>query len=143
MALDRRVLARALTLGCVMVRITPGRPVVFEGKDKMLVTAALDPSLAVEPADPADVTTTHTSERRTAVKRETNGHAPDGRHDPPAADPPDPPAVAEELRAALADAVTRAGRLVAALKYKRKQQRALTQVWSSLRALNLGPGGHP
>jgi len=134
-ALDRRVLARALTLGCVMVRITPGRPVVFEGKDKTLVTAALDPSLAVEPADPADVTTTHTSERRTAVKRETNGHAPDGRHDPPA--------VAEELRAALADAVTRAGRLVAALKYKRKQQRALTQVWSSLRALNLGPGGHP
>ena len=48
-----------------------------------------------------------------------------------------------ELRIALADAVTRAGRLVAALKSRKKEQRALTQVWSSLKALNLGPEGRP
>ena len=73
----------------------------------------------------------------------TNGCPPDGRADPPAADPPDPLAAAEELRASLADAVGKAGRLVAALKSRKKEQRALTQVWSSLKALNLGPGGQP
>ena len=77
------------------------------------------------------------------MRHETNGHAPNGRHDPPAADPPDPLAAAEELRAALADVLTKASRLVAALKSRKKEQRALSQVWSSLKALNLGPGGQP
>lgn len=142
-AIDRRVLARVLALGCVMIRVTPNRPVVFEGRSKTLIAAALDPSLAVEPTDIPQVTTTDTPERRTDVRHETNGHAPNGRHDPPAADPPDPLAAAEELRSALADALGKAGRLVAALKYRKKEQRALTQVWSSLKALNLGPGGQP
>jgi hypothetical protein len=143
--IDRRVLARALSLGCVTVRVTPDRPVVFEGHCKTLIAAALDPSLAVEPGEANDVNTadTHTPERRTDVKHETNGHTPNGRHDPPAAEPPDPMAAAEELRTALADATAKATRLVAALKYKKKEQRALTQVWSSLKALNLGPGGQP
>lgn len=77
------------------------------------------------------------------MRHETNGHASNGRHDPPAADPPDPLAAAEELRSALADALTKAGRLVTALKSRKKEQRALTQVWSSLKALNLGPEVRP
>jgi hypothetical protein len=143
-AIDRRVLARALALGCHTVRVAGGRPVVFEGTDKTLITVALDPALAVEAAvtDTADTSPTDT-ERRTAVRHETNGHAPNARPDPPAADPPDPLAAAEELRAALADALAAAGRLVGALKQQKKEKKALTQVWSSLKALNLGTGGRP
>ena len=149
--IDRRVLARALALGCHTVRVAEGKPVVFEGTDKTVVTVALDPALAVAAGSPAiaaiaainpTLTTTNT-DRRIAVRHETNGHAPNGRHDPPAADPPDPLAAAEELRLALSDAATKAGRLVTALKSRKKEQRALTQVWSSLKALNLSPGGQP
>jgi hypothetical protein len=73
------------------------------------------------------------------VKHETNGHPPNGRHDPP--DAADPLLLAEELRAALGDALAAASRLVASLKHQKKEKKALTQVWSSLKALNLGPGG--
>ena len=90
----------------------------------------------------APITTTN-PDRRIAVRHETNGHAPNGRHDPPAADPTDLLAAAEELRLALGDALAKAGRLVVALKTRKKEQRALTQVWSSLKALNLSPGGQP
>jgi hypothetical protein len=77
------------------------------------------------------------------VKHEMNG-APAGRPpDPPGGDPADPLAEAETLRAALADAAARAGRLVAALKTRQKEKKALSQVWSNLKALNLGAGGSP
>ncbi|QDU21727.1 hypothetical protein [Urbifossiella limnaea] len=147
--IDRRVLARALALGCHTVRVAGDKPVVFEGGGRTFITVALDPSLAVA-ADTAadlatvtDVTNTTITDRRIALRHETNGHAPNGRHDPPAADAPDPLAAAEELRLALGDALAKAGRLVAALKCRKKEQRALTQVWSSLKALNLAPGGQP
>jgi hypothetical protein len=140
--LDRRVLVRALSLGCVTARVAPGKPVVFEGVNRTLVTVALDPALAAG-ADAPDIAATNTPERSTAVRPETNGHTPSGRHDPPAADAPDPLAAAEELRLALADAMTKAGRLVAALKSRKREQKALTQVWSSLKALRLGPEGRP
>jgi hypothetical protein len=67
---------------------------------------------------------------------ETNGHAPNGRHDPPA-DPLDPLAAAEDLRAALGEAVSKAGRLVAALKAGRKEKKALVNLYTSLKQLNL------
>jgi hypothetical protein len=145
--LDRRVLARALALGCVTVRVAPDKPVVFEGGGKTVITVALDPALAAgaDPAATAPNTTPHSTriERRTAVGHETNGRTPNGRHDPPAADPPDLLAAAEELRAAVADTLVKAGRLVAALKSRKREQRVLGQVWTSLKALNLGPGGAP
>ena len=74
-----------------------------------------------------------------------NGHSDrNGPPDPPpAGDLPDPLAEAEALRAALAEATARAGRLVAALKHQRKEKKALTQVWAGLKQLNLGPGGQP
>ena len=143
-AIDRRVLARALALGCRRVRLTPDKPVVFEGKDTTLLTVTLDPALAVGPTPdagtdtPATNTNPHTIEKEIAVKSETNGHPPNGRHDPPDADPL---LLAEELRAALSDALAAASRLVGALKHQKKEKKALTQVWSSLKALNLGPGG--
>ncbi len=70
---------------------------------------------------------------------DTTGAPDAGRDGPPPADAPDPLAEAEALRAALADAGLKAGRLVAALKHRRREQKALTQAWSSLKALNLTP----
>jgi hypothetical protein len=140
-AIDRRVLARALVLGCGTARLTPDKPVVFECKDTTLLTVTLDPSHAVGPkpdANPTAITNIRT-QKETAVKNDMNGHPPNGQHDPP--DATDPLLLAEELRAALGDALAAASRLVASLKHQKKEKKALTQVWSSLKALNLGPGG--
>ena len=70
----------------------------------------------------------------------TNGHTPSGRHDPPAADAGDPLVAAGELRAALADAATKAARLVAALRQSKKEKKALSAVLTNLKQLNLGTG---
>ncbi len=144
-AVNRRVLARALALGCVTVRVsTPDRPVAFEGRNKTLVVAALDPDLAVAPETAAaDTLHPHPPEKRTAVRHDTNGHPPPDPPDPPAADPPDLLPAAEDLRAAVADTLVKAGRLVAAVKAGRRHQKVLSQVWSNLKALNLGTGGGP
>ena len=56
----------------------------------------------------------------------------------PNADALDPLVEAEGLRAALADVATRAARLVAALRHMKREKRALANVWSSLKDLNLG-----
>jgi hypothetical protein len=114
---------------------------VFEATGKTMITVALDPALAagVE-ATGSDTDDTNTDiERRTAVKHETNGHPPNGRHDPP--DVTDPLAAAEELRAALGDALAAAGRLVAALRQQRKEKKALASVYAGLKALNLDGEG--
>ncbi|HEX4607095.1 MAG TPA: hypothetical protein VH092_02735 [Urbifossiella sp.] len=132
---NRQALARALGLGCTTIRIVPGRPVVFEGVDKTLVVAALEPTPADSPTRP------DAPHRRTAVRHESNGHPPAA--EPPAADPLDPLAAAEEFRTAALDLAAKAARLVAALKAREREQKALTQAWSSLKALNLGPGGTP
>ena len=63
----------------------------------------------------------------------TNGHAP---AEPDPGDP-DPLTEAEALRAALADAQTRAGRLVASLRGYRKQHKTVASALASLRALRL------
>ncbi|WP_439628324.1 hypothetical protein [Gemmata sp.] len=141
-AIDRSVLARALALGCRTAHLTPDKPVVFEGEGTTLLTVTLDPALAVGPTPETDTLKTdhNTTERRAVVKHEMNGHPPNGRHDPPDADPL---LLAEELRAALGDALAAAARLVASLKHQKKEKKALTQVWSSLKALNLGPGAQP
>jgi len=65
---------------------------------------------------------------------ETNGHT------PPRGDPPDPLEIAEELRAALVDAATKSTKLVAALRYTKKEKKALSSVLANLKQLNLGGG---
>ena len=126
--LDRRVLARALSLGCRTLRLTPEKPVVFECADHTLVAAQLDPALAAPPA----ARPTHHLERRTPVKPETNGHT------PPRGDPADPLELAEEMRAAVADAAGIAARLVAALRQGKKEKKVLSAVLTNLKQLSLG-----
>jgi len=70
-----------------------------------------------------------------------NGSGPplSSRTEPAPPDDLDLYAEAESLRAALVDVAQKVARLVAALKHQRKEKKALTQVWSSLKSLNLGP----
>jgi hypothetical protein len=151
-AVDRRVLGRALALGCHTLRLAPDKPLVFEGDGFTLVAAGLDPDLAVPPGavatrsssdDHDDPHSTPTiPERRTDVRpNPTSAQSQNGRTDPPP-DPglADPLAEAEQLRVALADAAAIAGRLVALLKTGRKEKRALAAVRDGLNQLNLGGG---
>jgi hypothetical protein len=132
--LDRRVLARALALGCRTLRLTPGKPVVAEGGDRTLVAAQLDPSLLAAPAScaPEPSRPSDTPERRTPVKPESDGHV------PPRGDPADPLELAEELRAALSEAAATAARLVAALRQGKKEKKVLSALMTNLKQLNLG-----
>lgn len=52
-------------------------------------------------------------------------------------DPSDPLVVAEELRAALTEATTKATRLVAVLKAGRKEKKVLASLYAGLKQLNL------
>jgi hypothetical protein len=140
-ALDRRVLARALALGCRTLKLTPDKPVVAEGDDVTLVAAPLDPVLLTPPGEvevlPSEsanvILKPDNPERTPTVKFETNGH-------PPREEPSDPLALAEELRDTLADAATKANRLVSVLRLSRKEKKALAHVLTSLKQLNLGDG---
>ena len=150
-ALDRRALARVLALGCTALRISPDKSLVGDGDGVTVLAALLDPELTVAPEPrapnpdvivPISPNTNPNPKRNTTVKpHEPNGHTPGGRHDPPAPDAPDPLVAAEELRAALADAATKATRLVAALKASKKEQKVLANVLTNLKQLNLGTGG--
>jgi hypothetical protein len=148
--LDRAHLGRALALGFRELRVSsPERPVAFRDPDRVFVAATLDPALVVPRAGGPDVAPASTAiapspaiptnpERR--IPMPTRDAPPPDRngHPAPAGEPFDPVAEAEALRADLADAAARAHRLVAALKQFRKERRALTSAWSSLRQLNLG-----
>jgi hypothetical protein len=136
---SRDHLGRALALGfrefCI---VSPERPITARTRDRLYLTAALDPSSAVA-AEPLP-TPSSPSRRITVPSRdnpppEQNGHA----DPPPSGDLVDPLAEAEGLRAALTEATNRAGRLVATLKQFRRERRALASAWSSLKQLNLGP----
>lgn len=139
-ALDRAFVHRALTLGLREVRIVAAdKPVVFADATRTFLVMALDSSLIVPRLNGVAVAVTPDpapTRRRFPVR-------PDSR---PPADPPDPPAddadplaAAEDLRATLAAATQAAHRLVQTLKARKKEHRALTQVWSSLRSLKLPP----
>ena len=149
-AVDRRALARALSLGCFTLRLVPGKPIAAEGADRTFVAVALDPAHIVPPAAAEAVSAAATpvsplpATRTTAMRpHETNGHGPSARPDPAGggADPPDPLVEAEALRLALAEAAGRAARLVQALKQFRRQRRVLETAWAGLQSLGLGPAG--
>ena len=145
MALDRRMLARLLLLRCFILKLTPDKPAVAEGDGIVFVALGLDPTLVAPPAEtprarmtalvplPKPQPTPHERSQPVPIP-ETNGHALRG-------DLADPLPLAEELRAALADAATKAARLVTALRQSKKEKKALSAVLTNLKQLNLGIGG--
>jgi len=146
LTLDRRFLARALSLGCHTLKLTPDKPFVLEGNGISFVALPLD-SPSVEPAatvpkpSTAELSMPQPSpdpERNQPMEpAKLNGHT------PPRGDPSDPLFAAEELRDALADATTKAARLVAVLKAGRKEKKVLASVFANLKQLGLDTGGPP
>jgi hypothetical protein len=124
--------------------LTPNKPVVAESGDVTWVAAQLETALVAPPSinapaipspDPTG-TQSPTPERNDPVKPpEPNGH-------PSRGEPPDPLALAEELRDALATAAAKAARLVGVLRLSKKEKKALSVVLSGLKQLNLGNGEH-
>ncbi|WP_439622088.1 hypothetical protein [Gemmata sp.] len=138
-ALDRRLLARALALRCRVLKFGPAPLVVAEGDGVTVVVAALDPDRTVPPAGGAGPAATVNPER-SALMKTTDVPGPAAAR----GDPPDPLVAAEELRDALADAAARAARLVAALRAGRREKKVLASVYAGLKQLNLGaPDGKP
>ncbi len=146
-AIDRRVLARALSLGCHTFQFSSDKPLVGEGDDITVIVAPLDPTLIVPASDETQKIATRdasvpqqptpTELRSLSMKpSETNGHHVSRD------DPQDPLVAAEELRSALADAALKAAKLVAALKAGRKEKKVLATLYAGLKQLNLNaPNG--
>lgn len=147
LTLDRRLLARALSLGCRTLAMTPDKPFVLEDDGLVFVALPLESAASVESSvdgpstpmiDPSRSQTSTNPERNPVMESpKMNGHT------PARGDPADPLAVAEELRDALADATNKAARLVMVLKAGKKEKKVLTSVLASLKQLSLDAGGLP
>ncbi|HZY89074.1 MAG TPA: hypothetical protein VFE78_29900 [Gemmataceae bacterium] len=145
--IDARYLAWALSLGLREVRATAaGAAVLFRDEHRAYVVASLDrqpaPGAAGRPVPvPNQRTNPPTGEGEDGMNAQPNGPPPT---DPGAAeDALDPLAEAEALRAALAEAARRVGRLMTSLRQFQKQRRALQAAWASLKHLRLGPKEGP
>ena len=147
-AVESVPLGRALALGLLTMRVCEaGKPIAFEDGPRTFLALALDESRVIprnENPDPMPTTPPKPAlpagERSIPMKaHETNGHANgNGRHDPPASEPPDLLGEAEALRNLLSEASVRAGRLATALRQNRRQKKQLETVMAGLRQLNLG-----
>jgi hypothetical protein len=155
-SMARDDLRRMLALGCRTIRfVDTNKPVVGDADQITFAAMPLEAGIAV----PSSVTRLETDDAGRVVPRNCVGPAagPISIPIPPVSErtamkpvilPPakpepngealDPLVEAEGLRNALADVATRAARLVAALRHLRKEKRALSSVWQSLKDLNLG-----
>jgi hypothetical protein len=135
LALDRRFLLRALALGFRRLRLSEkANAFVAVADDRLYLAAVLDPSLCVGSHD------TIPAKALTPLPVPLENTMPKNAEPEPAN--PDLLAEAEGLRVALVELAQRAGRLIALLKSRKKDERVLSQVWSSLKSLQLG-GGPP
>jgi hypothetical protein len=128
--LTTKNVTRFLDLGLHTVRFAgPDKPFVAADRQRTYFAMMIDAASL-----PASTTPTPTTTRPMKPEPLTR-HAPV----PPTNDDGfDPLVEAEALRNALGDVITRASRLLVALKSKRKEQKALSQVFTSLKALKLG-----
>jgi hypothetical protein len=143
-SLDRKYLYRALHLGFRTFEFHGAdKPVVARDGGRLFALAPLDPKSALPPSPDALRITTDGSapatpnaapERKAAMTPPT----PNGR-EPEPAEPADPLAEAEALRAALQEALGHAARLVASLRHFRRQRRSVENALASLKALHFGP----
>ncbi len=159
--MGRADLRRMLALGCRTVRFADtNKPIVSLGDSVTFAAMPLDAGCTT-PSTPT-ATRLDLDEAGRVVPRSTDSDTgPEPRpvtipipppHErtaamkptlPPAPPEPtgeaiDPLVEAEGLRTALADVVTRVSRLVAALRHQKREKKALANVWSSLKDLNLG-----
>lgn len=140
-ALDRRHLARALSLGCLSLRLAADKPLVAENGDCTLIVVTLDDSHVVSGSkSDLEIPALETKRRLLPMKQELNGIETPHRV-PGNVDRIDPLAEAEAMRAALAQAMTHASRLVQAIHRLGRQRKVLENAWSSLKSLSLGTGG--
>jgi hypothetical protein len=145
-AVQRSHWLRALALGLGRFKFTGAdRPWIACDATRTYLAAALDPASAIgsdQSQAVAPLSPLPDPPRRTLMSaRPTPDPSRNGHADPPTdanGDLADPLVEAEGLRAALADAATRAARLVATLKQFKRERRALVSAWSSLKQLNLG-----
>ena len=128
-AFNREYLVRALGMGPTTVELSgPDKPVVARDAARTYLWAALAPDAVVPPPGAAPVESD--PEENTMPSTTPNGHPPPK---PPDGSQPDLPAEAEAIRDLLHDAAGRLGRLVAALRRRRRQTRAIRQAVESLR----------
>ena len=143
--LNRKQLARAMSLGCHTLKVSPEKPLVIEGDNKFVLMVALETKLIrstkndsrlPKPPIPQPL---HPPERNTGMNsHESNGRMPNGRPEPqPPTDTTDPLVVVEELRAALLEASTKATKLATLLKSGRREKKVLANVFAGLKQLNL------
>ncbi|CAN5597140.1 hypothetical protein BH11PLA2_BH11PLA2_45760 [soil metagenome] len=138
-AVDRRYLTRMLTLGCRTLRVfAQHRPFIAAGASLTTLVMPLEAELIVPASPQARVLTPETHPQPIPTR------SPPMKSPEPAtntlgdSEAFDPLVEAEALRNALGEAQHRLGRLMSALRSQKKEKKALTQVWSSLKTLNLG-----
>ena len=140
-SIDRAFLMRAIQLNCLTIRVAGSdKPIVAYSDRITWLAASLHPSSIVPPTTavkPLETSTIAVLAKGPPMKLPAPNGQPNDRND--VTEPTDPLAEAEQLRAFLADATQAASRLVAMLKTKKKEQKALATVYSSLKSLNLGP----
>ncbi len=153
---NRRLLHRALTLGFREVQVmSPEAPLVCRDGRRTYVWMPLDKKGAVapdagairigpgEPLAPAPSLNPPDKEIIPMPPPPTDGRAPEDARprdpQPEKGDLEDVIAETESLRSLLQDAAVRTARLLAALKYQRRQSRAVKAAMQSLQQLRLGP----
>ena len=146
-AMDRRYLLRALTLGFTEVLIADAnQPLVCRDAGRTYLWMPLSDADAVPPApdSPAGPAVAKgraaaphpETPRRTTTMPANEPRDEGGRRDgADRGEPPDPIGEAEELRAHLQAALARTARLIAALKQQRRQSRVVESALESLRRL--------
>ena len=140
-SIDRAFLLRAMQLNCITIRVASSDKPIVACSDRITwLAASLHPSSIVPPTTAAKSLVTSpipVQAKGPPMKLPEPNGQPHDRND--SIELNDPLAEAEQLRAFLTEATQAAGRLVAMLKAKKKEQKALATVYSSLKSLNLGP----
>ncbi|CAN5393504.1 hypothetical protein BH11PLA2_BH11PLA2_23640 [soil metagenome] len=138
-AVDRRYLTRMLTLGCRTLRVfAKHRPFIASGESITTLVMPLEAELIVAASPQARVLTPETNSQPIPTRSTPMKSPEPATNSLGDGDVFDPLVEAEALRNALGEAQQRLGRLMSALRSQKKEKKAMTQVWSSLKTLNLG-----
>jgi hypothetical protein len=131
LAINRRYLMRALSLGLRKLRLVEhASAFVVEADNKLYLAGVLDSSMCIGAKD-----TTPAKVMVPSPPQETTMPKPNSEPEPAT---PDLLTEAESLRSAIFDIGQRISRIITILKSKKKDERTLNQVFTSLKSLQLG-----